>query len=146
MDSSTVVTSMVRACQTTVKTFSIGFKDSRYDESRFYKLVSQKLGVEHHEFIFEPDLINIIPTLVYHFGEPCAIGSALPIYYLCKMAREHVTVALSGDGGDEVFGGYKRLQLHELACGSSTRPPAGSSAAAGSAACWAVWSARRRRT
>ena len=106
VDSSTVVTSMVRAAQTKVKTFSIGFKEQQYDESRFYRLISQKLGVEHHEFVFEPDLTHIIPTLVYHFGEPCAIGSALPIYYLAQLARQHVTVALSGDGGDEVFAGY----------------------------------------
>jgi asparagine synthase (glutamine-hydrolysing) len=106
VDSSAVVTSMVRYSTTPVKTFSIGLKDHAYDESRFYKLVAQRLGVEHHEFIFEPDLVNIIPKLVYHFGEPCAIGSALPLYYLARLAREHVTVALSGDGGDEIFAGY----------------------------------------
>jgi asparagine synthase (glutamine-hydrolysing) len=106
VDSSAVVTSMVRYSTTPVKTFSIGLKGHAYDESRFYRLVSQRLGVEHHEFIFEPDLVNIIPKLVYHFGEPCAIGSALPLYYLARLAREHVTVALSGDGADEIFAGY----------------------------------------
>ncbi len=106
VDSSTVVTSMVRYASGPVKTFSIGFKETAYDESRFYTLVSRKLGIEHHEFIFEPDLVSIIPTIVRHFGEPCAIGSALPLYYLAQLARQHVTVALSGDGGDEVFAGY----------------------------------------
>ena len=106
VDSTTVVTSMVRQSNAAVKTFSIGLKDHAYDESRFYKLVAQRLGVEHHEFVFEPDLLEIIPKLMRHFGEPCAIGSALPLYYLSRLARQHVTVALSGDGGDEIFAGY----------------------------------------
>ncbi len=123
VDSSTVVASMVRASQTTVKTFSIGFKETRYDESPYFRLVAQQFGTEHHEFVFEPDLLTIIPTLVYHFGEPCAISSAMPIYYLCQMARQHVTVALSGDGGDELFAGYNtyntmnRLRLVDRSAG-----------------------------
>ncbi len=106
VDSTTVVTSMVRASTTPVKTFSIGVRERGFDESPYYKLVAQRLGVEHYEFVFEPDLISTIPALVYHFGEPSAIGSALPLYCLCQLARQHVTVALSGDGGDEVFAGY----------------------------------------
>ncbi len=106
VDSTTVVTSMVRYSSTPVKTFSIGVRERGFDESPYYTLVARRLGVEHHEFVFEPDLIKTIPSLVYHFGEPCAIGSALPLYCLCQLARQHVTVALSGDGADEVFAGY----------------------------------------
>ncbi len=105
VDSSSVVASMVRN-KGVVKTFSIGFKEKVYDESSFYKMVSKNLGVEHHEFIFEPDLIDVVQKLVYHFGEPYAISSAVPLYYLSKLAKEHVTVVLSGDGADEVFAGY----------------------------------------
>lgn len=106
VDSSAVTTSMVAQSAGTVRTFSIGFKEARYDESRYYKMLAARLGVEHHEFIFEPDLMDILPKLAYHFGEPCAIGSAIPLYYLSRLAREFVTVALSGDGGDEVWAGY----------------------------------------
>ncbi len=106
VDSSTIVTSMVRQHQGVVKTFSIGFEESAYDESRYYKLLAQELGIRHYEFIFRPNLVDIVSKVAHHFGEPCAIGSALPLYFLSKLAREHVTVVLSGDGADEVFAGY----------------------------------------
>jgi asparagine synthase (glutamine-hydrolysing) len=105
VDSSSVVASMVRGSGD-VKTFSIGFREETYNESRFYKKVSRELDVDHREFIFEPNLVDVIPKLVYHFGEPCAIGSAIPLYYLAKLAREYITVTLTGDGADEIFAGY----------------------------------------
>jgi asparagine synthase (glutamine-hydrolysing) len=112
VDSSTVVASMVPQHQGPVKTFSIGFEEAGYDESPYYKPLVRQWDVEHHEFVLRPNLLEIIPKLVEHFGEPCAVGSAIPLYYLAKMAREHVTVTLSGDGGDEVFGGYNVYNYH----------------------------------
>ena len=106
LDSSTIVTKMTRLAGRGVKTFSIGFKDQRYDESKFYKMLAAQLGVEHHEFVFEPHLLEDVADIVRHFGEPCSIASAFPIYYLSKLASEHVKVVLTGDGVDEIFAGY----------------------------------------
>lgn len=106
VDSSTVVRTMTEYSSGPVKTFSIGFPEGAYDESRFYKPLARELGVEHHELVFEPNLLDDVSHIVRMFGEPCSIGSAFPLYYLAKLARQHVTVALSGDGPDEIFAGY----------------------------------------
>lgn len=106
VDSSTVVRAMTDYSSGPVKTFSIGFRETKYDESPYYQLLARELGVEHHELIFEPHLLEDVEHIVEMFGEPCAIGSAFPLYYLAQLARQHVTVALSGDGPDEIFAGY----------------------------------------
>jgi asparagine synthase (glutamine-hydrolysing) len=93
-----------------VKTFSIGFDDPRYDESRYAAEVAKHLGTEHHAFHVTPAAADDLPKLAAAFGEPFGDSSALPTHYLAREARRHVTVALSGDGGDELFGGYDRYR------------------------------------
>jgi asparagine synthase (glutamine-hydrolysing) len=108
IDSSTVVALMARQMSEPVKTFSIGFENQEYDELKYARIVSERYNTDHHEEIVKPDAKSIIINLVRQFDEPFADSSAIPTYYVCKMARKRVTVALSGDGGDELFGGYKR--------------------------------------
>src|SRR5206468_12581186 len=93
-----------------VKTFTIGFGASDYDETRYARLVAERYGTEHEEFVVEPDAAAILPQLVWHYGEPFADPSAIPTWYVSQMARRHVTVALNGDGGDEAFLGYARYR------------------------------------
>lgn len=106
IDSSTVVAFMSRLCSSPVRTFSIGFEDESHDELPQARMVAAQYGTEHHEMIVRPDAADVLPLLVHHYNEPFADSSALPTYYVSKLTREHVTVALSGDGGDENFGGY----------------------------------------
>lgn len=106
IDSSAVVALMAQESSTPVKTFSIGFDEKGFDERQYARLVAERYGTEHHEFVVRPDAAAVLPLLVEHYNEPFADSSALPTYYLSKMTREHVTVALSGDGGDENFSGY----------------------------------------
>ena len=115
LDSSAVVALMASLSDRPVKTFSIGFEDEPYNELPHARRVAQAFGCEHHEFIVRPDAVDVLPALVRHFGEPFADSSAIPTAYLAKMTRQHVTVALSGDGGDEVFGGYGRHLGNRLA-------------------------------
>ena len=110
VDSSAVVAMMARAGAGRVKTFSIGFPAKEYDETRYARMVAERYGTEHEEFIVEPDAVAILPKLVWHYGEPFADPSAIPSYYVSQMARRHVTVALNGDGGDEAFLGYARYR------------------------------------
>ncbi len=110
VDSSAVVAMMARVGGGRVKTFSIGFPAREYDETRYARMVAERYGTEHEEFIVEPDAVAILPKLVWHYGEPFADPSAIPTYYVSQMARRHVTVALNGDGGDEAFLGYSRYQ------------------------------------
>src|SRR5207244_4145129 len=87
----------------------IGFPSQRgYDEAPFARAVARRFGTEHREFLLEPDAVEILPRLIWHLDQPLADPSAIPLYYLSRMTREHVTVALAGDGGDELFGGYER--------------------------------------
>ena len=104
---------MARHATAPVKTYAIGFGERRYSELDDAKVVARHLETEHHELIVcNPSAIEILPDLVWHLDEPFGDSSAVPTYYVCKAAREHVTVALSGDGGDEVFAGYRHyLQL-----------------------------------
>ncbi len=106
IDSSAVVALMSQAMNKPVKTFSIGFKEKAYSELRYARLISERFRTEHTEFIVEPNVIDIIDKLVWHYNEPFADVSAIPTYYVSKLAREHVTVILNGDGGDENFAGY----------------------------------------
>ena len=101
---------MARAGLGRVKTFSIGFPDKRYDETRYARMVAEQYGTEHEEFIVEPDAVSVLPRLVWHYGEPFADPSAIPTWYVSQLAHRHVTVALNGDGGDEAFIGYARYR------------------------------------
>jgi asparagine synthase (glutamine-hydrolysing) len=112
VDSSTVVGLMAEASSARVKTFSIGFDVPEFDELEHARTVARHFGTDHHEFIVKPDAIGILDRLVWHFDEPFADSSAIPTWYVSEMARQHVTVVLSGDGGDELFGGYDRYLPH----------------------------------
>jgi asparagine synthase (glutamine-hydrolysing) len=111
-DSSTVVALMARASAGPVKTFSIGFKKDDFNEAKWARIVAQKFGTDHHEMILEPDVVQTVEHLTSSLEEPFGDSSMLPTYYVSQMARQHVTVALSGDGGDEIFGGYDRYRIH----------------------------------
>src|SRR3984957_13463799 len=112
IDSSTVVALMARASSAPVKTFSIGFTKDDFNEAKWARVVANKFGTEHHEMILEPDVVGTVEHLTSSLEEPFGDSSMLPTYYVSQMAREHVTVALSGDGGDELFGGYDRYRIH----------------------------------
>ncbi len=111
VDSSTVVALMARASSAPVKTFSIGFKKDDFNEAHYARIVARKFGTEHHEMILEPDVVQTVEHLTTSLEEPFGDSSMLPTYYVSQMARQHVTVALSGDGGDELFGGYDRYRI-----------------------------------
>ncbi len=115
VDSSTVVALMAQESSTPVKTFSIGFDDEDYSELKYARMVAEHVGAEYHEFIVKPNALEILPTLVDHYGEPYADSSAIPTYYVAKETRQHVTVALNGDGGDESFAGYERYAAMRIA-------------------------------
>jgi asparagine synthase (glutamine-hydrolysing) len=110
IDSSCVVASMARQSKAPVKTFSIGFEESAFSELPYAALVARKYKTEHHEIVLRPDVVGLVPELVRWFDEPFADTAAIPTYLLSKFAREQVKVALSGDGGDELFGGYSSFQ------------------------------------
>jgi len=112
IDSSIVVAMMAREMK--VKTFSIGFSDSGFDELRYARIAARHFGADHHEFVVTPDVCRLVEEIVWHHDEPFADVSSVPTYVVSKMAREHVTVALSGDGGDEVFAGYERYVVDRL--------------------------------
>jgi len=114
VDSSAVVAMMARIGGGTVKTFSIGFSAKQYDETHYARMVAQRYSTEHQELVIEPDAVTVLPRLVWHYGEPFADPSAIPTYYVSEMARQKVTVALSGDGGDECFFGYDRYRAMHL--------------------------------
>ena len=108
IDSSTIVALMARHMGQPVKTFSIGFHEDSYNELKYARLTAEKFGTDHHEFFVTPDICSIVDELAWHFDEPFADSSALPTYMVSKLARDYVTVVLSGDGGDELFAGYTR--------------------------------------
>jgi asparagine synthase (glutamine-hydrolysing) len=108
IDSSIVVGLMAGMMEQPVKTFSIGFKEDAFSELPYARQVAQRFGTDHREFILKPDALDVLPRLVAHFDEPFADPAAIPTWYLAEMTREHVTVALNGDGGDEAFAGYQR--------------------------------------
>jgi len=107
IDSSLVVASMALQTPEPVKTFSIGFEESAYNELPYARLVAQKYNTDHHDIIVRPDSLSLINKLVRHFDEPFGDSSAIPTYLVSEFAARHVKVALSGDGGDEFFAGYK---------------------------------------
>ncbi|MBV9925953.1 MAG: asparagine synthase (glutamine-hydrolyzing) [Acidobacteria bacterium] len=114
IDSSAVVALMAEESSGPVKTFSIGFEEQDFSELHHARRVAERVGAEHHEFIVRPDALEVLPTLVEHYGEPYADSSAIPTYYVSRETRKHVTVALNGDGGDECFAGYERYAAMRL--------------------------------
>jgi asparagine synthase (glutamine-hydrolysing) len=112
VDSSVVVALMARASARPVKTFSIGFHRQDFNESGYARQVAAKFGAEHHEFTVEPNIEEVLGKVMPAMEEPFGDSSIVPTYYVSKIAREHVTVALSGDGGDELFAGYDRYPVH----------------------------------
>ncbi len=121
---STVICGLMQAqLDRPVKTFSIGFPVQSFDEREFARQAAQHLGTEHHEAVVTPDALGILPSLVWHYDEPFGDSSAIPTMYLSRMAREHVTVALTGDGGDELFCGYDRYRAARTAGWTDWVPP-----------------------
>jgi asparagine synthase (glutamine-hydrolysing) len=116
IDSSTIAALAARHAPGRLKTFSIGFEDPSFDESAHARAVARHLGTDHHEEILSPSrLIDLVPDLTRLLDEPFGDASVMPTYMLSRFAREHVTVALGGDGGDELFGGYPTYQAQKLA-------------------------------
>ncbi|MFN2596546.1 MAG: asparagine synthase (glutamine-hydrolyzing) [Pyrinomonadaceae bacterium] len=115
IDSSAVVALMSEESSAPVKTFSIGFDEQDFSELHHARRVAEHVGAEHHEFVVRPDALEVLPTIVEHYGEPYADSSAIPTYYVSRETRRHVTVALNGDGGDECFAGYERYAAMKLA-------------------------------
>ncbi len=107
IDSGSVVASMARQSKQPVKTFSIGFAEAAFNELADARLVAEKYGTEHHEILVKPDSVSLVEKLVWHFDEPFGDSSAIPTYLVSEFAAQHVKVALSGDGGDELFAGYE---------------------------------------
>ncbi|MFQ5534406.1 MAG: XrtA/PEP-CTERM system amidotransferase [Sphingomonadales bacterium] len=124
VDSSAVVAMMAGVDGEPVNTCSISFADPAYDESRYAALVSQRYGANHHIQQVDPDSFDLVDQLASFYDEPFADSSAIPTYHVCKLARERVTVALSGDGGDEAFAGYRRYRWHHYEERIRTRIPA----------------------
>lgn len=115
LDSTLVAASMARIMKTPITTNSIGFEDSKFSELPLAKIVAKHIQADHHEFIVKPQVADILDKIAWHFDEPFADSSAVPTWYVCQMAKQKVTVALSGDGGDEGFGGYTfRYSPHVL--------------------------------
>ena len=112
VDSSLVVALMARAASQPVKTFSIGFNSGEFDELSHARAVAERFGTDHHELVVEPDVEKTVAFLTSKLEEPFGDSSMVPTFQVCEMARRHVTVALSGDGGDELFAGYDRYRIH----------------------------------
>ena len=112
VDSSTVVALMARASSRKVKTFSIGFAHQDFNEANHARRVAEQFGTEHHELFVEPDIEQTVDDLTRLLEEPFGDSSIVPTYHVCRMARQHVTVALAGDGGDELFAGYDRYESY----------------------------------
>ncbi len=124
IDSSIVVGVMARMSSEPVKTFSVGFEETAFSELRYARLVAQRFATDHHEFVLTyGDIPATVETLVAHLGEPLADPSVLPLYHLSRLTRQHVTVALNGDGGDEAFAGYARYWLDPWANRYLRLPP-----------------------
>jgi asparagine synthase (glutamine-hydrolysing) len=115
VDSSGVVAAMAEASAMPVKTFSIGFQSAAFNELPYARRIAEQFGTDHHEFVVEPDALAMVPRIARQYGEPFADASAIPSFYVAELTRQHVTVALNGDGGDESFGGYNRYVANAAA-------------------------------
>jgi asparagine synthase (glutamine-hydrolysing) len=114
VDSSAAVAYMATQSSERIKTFSIGFTKKEFDELEFARLVAKQYETEHHEEVVSPSVHEMLGTYVDHFDEPFGDASSIPTLYLSRMTRKNVTVALSGDGADEIFGGYRRYYYGAL--------------------------------
>ena len=114
VDSSSVVSIMAQLMTRPVVTCAVGFEQEEHNELAFAKDIAHRFGCTHHEHIIQPDVADLVPRIVRFFDEPFGDSSAIPTYYVSQMARQHATVVLSGDGGDEVFAGYSRHYLQQL--------------------------------
>jgi asparagine synthase (glutamine-hydrolysing) len=114
IDSSAVVALAAETAGSRIETFSVGFEDPRYDERPYARRVAAQFGTQHHEFVLKPEGIDVVEKLAWHLDEPFADPSALPTYFLSQLTRDRVKVALSGDGGDEIFAGYDVYRGHLL--------------------------------
>lgn len=123
IDSNALLARLVRGLDQKVQTFTIGFHETQYDESRIARASARHFGVEHHELIGSTDLLQLLPDVVRHYGEPFADKSALPTMLVCELTRGYVKVALSGDGGDEAFAGYSKYLLSDWQHRSSSLFP-----------------------
>ncbi len=119
VDSSVVVALMAKLRNEPVQTFSIGFEEQAFNELPWAQQAADRCGTEHHPQIISCDVEHLLPKLARHYGEPYADPSAVPSFFVSAVARQHVTVALNGDGGDELLGGYPRYWLPSLALGIS---------------------------
>lgn len=133
VDSSAVVAAMAMQSTQPVKTFSVGFDVASYDETAFAREVAELYSTDHQELRMHPEAMEVLPRLVWHYGEPFADHSAIPSFYLAELTRRHVTVALNGDGGDESFGGYRRYVGASVAARLAGYPRAVRAAIAGAA-------------
>ena len=115
IDSSITVGLMSKLSNERVRTFSIGFEEKKYDELEYARLIAERYQTDHHEFVVRPNAIEIMPALIWHYGEPFADSSAIPTYYVSQVTGEHVKVVLTGDAGDECFAGYPRYKACKLA-------------------------------
>jgi asparagine synthase (glutamine-hydrolysing) len=115
IDSSIVVALMAQASSQPVRTFTVGFRDTRYDERAYARAIASRYGTVHEEVEIEEDIASTLPRLAATFDEPLGDEAAFPTFLIAEQARRHVTVALAGDGGDEAFAGYERYIAHRLA-------------------------------
>src|SRR5206468_6833315 len=127
IDSSVVVALMARVASRPVRTFTVGFGEPRYDERPYARAVAERFSTEHTEVVLEPDAAATLSRLAEAYDEPHGDEAALPLFLICEAARGDVTVALTGDGGDESFAGYERYLAHRLA---GRLPATGAGAAA----------------
>ncbi len=114
IDSSTIVGLMRELGASPLKTFSIGFEEASYNELKYARRVAERFATDHEEFILEPQALELTETLIHHLDEPFGDFSIFPTYLVSRMARSRVKVILSGDGGDEVFGGYEHFQAQKM--------------------------------
>jgi asparagine synthase (glutamine-hydrolysing) len=122
VDSGSIVALMHELGVRPIRTFTIGFEEKSFSETDAAREVATRYGTEHHELIVRPDAIGLLPTLVRHFDEPFADSSAIPVYHVSELARRHVTVVLSGEGGDEMLAGYETYRARKLAAAYARLP------------------------
>jgi asparagine synthase (glutamine-hydrolysing) len=123
LDSSTVVAYMAKHSTQPVKTFSVGFKDKTFDELEYARIVAKAFATDHHEFVVDAEHADMLPMLARHLGEPFADSSIIPTFQVAQLTRSFVTVALNGDGGDELFAGYDRYRATAMANAVTSRLP-----------------------
>ncbi|WP_373650207.1 asparagine synthase (glutamine-hydrolyzing) [Schlesneria sp. DSM 10557] len=124
VDSTIIAGLMQQHVDRPIQTFSIGFSEKRFDERSYAREAAAHLGTEHHEFVVDPTSVEMLPKLTWHYDEPFADSSAIPTLYLSQLTRKQVTVALTGDGSDELFAGYDRYQAVDLAARVDSLPAA----------------------